>query len=318
VLIARVRRTIAERALIPAQSSVLCACSGGPDSAALLFVLSRLGPELGFAVLAASVDHGLRPEAQRDVEIAARQAAELALPFRALQVRVAPGASLQARARRQRYAALHACARELGATHIAVGHTQDDQAETVLARMLRGAGVRGLAAIDPGRADGVVRPLIDCDRETVHALARERFAEIAWDESNRDARFERVRIRTHLVPALRTEDRALVRHLAELADEARDCSKLIEQLATALLERAEIDSETVKISVLRPEAAVLRRAALRVWLTRLLGDPVSRAELGLLDRALLGGRGEVWLSATHSVLALHGNLRVCRRDGASG
>jgi hypothetical protein len=127
-----------------------------------------------------------------------------------------------------------------------------------------------------------------------------------------------VRIRTHLVPALRAEDRALVRHLAELADEARDCSKLIEQLAAALLDRAVVDSETVKISVLRPEGPLLRRAALRLWLVRVLGGPVSRAELGLLDGALVSGRGEVWISATYSVLAARGNLRMCRRDGKDG
>jgi tRNA(Ile)-lysidine synthase len=315
VLIARVRRTIVERALIAPQSRVLCACSGGPDSAALLFALARLAPQLGFELSVASVDHGLRPDAQRDVEIAASQAAQLALPFRALQVHVAPGASLQARARAARYAVLAECARELGAVRIAVGHTRDDQAETVLSRLLRGAGVRGLAAIDPGRADGVVRPLIDCARASVHALAREHFAEIAEDRSNRDERFERVRIRTHLLPALQAEDRALVRHLSELADDARECSQLIERLAAELLNRAAVDSETVDISVLRPQAAVLRRAAVRLWLSRALGDVSGRAELRLLDRAVLSGRGEVWISSTHRVLAAQGWLRLCRRDG---
>jgi tRNA(Ile)-lysidine synthase len=318
VLIARVRRTIVERALIAPQSRVLCACSGGPDSAALLFALARLAPQLGFEVSVASVDHGLRPDASRDLEIAGRQAAQLALPFRALRVSVAPGASVQARARAERYAALAECARELGAVRIAVGHTRDDQAETVLSRLLRGAGVRGLGAIDPARADGVVRPLIDCARASVHALAREHFAEIAWDSSNRDERFERVRIRTHLLPTLQTEDRALVRHLSELADDARECSQFIERLAAQLLDRAGVDSETVDISVLRPEAAVLRRAAIRLWLTRESGDVLSRAELRLLDRAVLAGRGEVWISATHRVLAAQGWLRLCRRDDEKG
>ena len=314
MLIARVRRTLVDRALIPAQSRVLCACSGGPDSAALLFALVRLGPTLGFEVSAASVDHGLRPDAQRDLEIAARQAAQLSVPFRALSVQVQPGASLQARARAARYAALGRLAEELGASRIAVGHTRDDQAETVLGRLLRGAGVRGLGAIEPARADGVVRPLLDCERSEVHRLARAEFRELADDASNRDPRFERVRIRAHVLPVLRAEDRALVRHLAELADEARDVDRIVEQLAQTLLAQAQLDPETLNISVLRPAAPLLRRAALRRWLDPVSGGRLGRAELLQLDRTLRLGRGEVWISAAHAVRAeAPDRLRLCPR-----
>jgi tRNA(Ile)-lysidine synthase len=319
VLIARVRRTLVERALIPRGTRVLCACSGGPDSAALLFALVRLGPTLGFEVLAASVDHGLRPGAQRDVEIAAAHAAQLAVPFHPLRVRVVPGASLQARAREARYGALRELAGALGATRIAVGHTRDDQAETVLSRLLRGSGIRGLGAIEPARADGVVRPLLDCERSDVHRLARAQFAALALDESNHDTRFERVRIRTQVVPTLRAEDSALVRHLAELADEARDCDQIIRELAAALLERAQVDPETLEISVLRPAAPLLRRAALRRWLSPVSGGHLGRAELTELDRTLRLGRGEVWISAAHCVRAERDDrLRLCARTGGNG
>jgi tRNA(Ile)-lysidine synthase len=310
VLIARVRRTIRQRGLIPARSRVLCACSGGPDSAALLFALSKLAPELGFSLEAASIDHGLRPAAAQDVAIASRQASQLGVPFHPLRVQVPSGPSLQAEARAQRYAALASLAARIGATRVAVGHTQDDQAETLLSRMLRGAGLRGLAAIDPDRADGVVRPLIDCRRRDVHRLAAARFAELAADPSNQDARFERVRIRSHLLPALQTEDRSLVRHLADLADEARDCSQLVEKLAQAALARALRDSETLNISALTAEPAVLRRAALRAW----LGPRLGRAQLSQLDAALVARRGEVWISETQCVRAVQTQyLQRCPR-----
>jgi tRNA(Ile)-lysidine synthase len=315
VLIARVHRTICERSLISAQSRVVCACSGGPDSAALLLALARLASELKFDLVAASVNHGLRANAAEDVAIAGRQAARLGIEFHPLQVDVPAGASLQANAREQRYAALASLAARLGATRVAVGHTQDDQAETLLSRLLRGAGVRGLGAIDPCRADGVVRPLIDCRRRDVQRFAAASFPELARDPSNVDERFERVRIRAHLLPALVAEDRALVRHLAELADDARDCVELIEHWAERALERALLDSETLEISVLAREPAALRRAALRRWLEPRVG-PLGRAQVSQLDVALRRGRGEVWISAGQCVRAFEDRiLRLCARDG---
>src|SRR5262245_8818481 len=130
--------------MIPRDARVLCACSGGPDSAAMLVALARLAPELGFELVAASVDHGLRADAAHDVAIASRQAAALQVPFHALRIEVAAGASIQAQARSARYEALLRLAAELGASRVAVGHTRDDQAETVLARLLRGSGLVGL------------------------------------------------------------------------------------------------------------------------------------------------------------------------------
>jgi tRNA(Ile)-lysidine synthase len=318
MLIAQVRRTLRERALIPARSRVLCACSGGPDSAALLFVLAELADQLDFTLEAASVDHGLREGAQWDLEIAAQQAGQLGVTFHALRIQVAPGPDLQARARDERYRALAQLAETLEANRIAVGHTQDDQAETVLARLLRGAGVRGLGAIDPAREDGVVRPLIDCKRVDVHHLARARFAAIAQDPSNQDQRFERVRIRSHVLPALLREDAALIRHLADVADEARETNRLIEQLAAALLERATLDSERLRISVLAAEPGPLRRAALRAWLNDTCAKPLGRAEIRSLDQAVRSRRGEVWISAGQRVCVEGDELRLCLRAGSKG
>ena len=319
MLVSRVRRTIVSRGLIPRRSKVLCACSGGPDSAALLASLARLSDELGFSLAAASVDHGLRPEAGRDLALAAEQADRVGVSFHALRIQVAHGASLQARARDARYAALRELAGRLGANRVAVGHTQDDQAETVLSRLLRGAGLPGLAAIRPLRTDGVVRPLIDCRREDARRFALTCFAEVADDRSNLDPRFERVRIRSHLTPLLSAEDPALVRHLAELADDARDCMQLVEQLAEALLLRALRDPKTLDISVLQAQPRTLRRAVLRLFVHRSTGLHIGRAELTQLDQTLCSGRGEVWLAQGHSVRAAgEGRLLACVRGPSDG
>ena len=319
MLVARVRRSILSRGLIPRRSLVLCACSGGPDSAALLAVLSRLQAELGFSLQAASVDHGLRPEAAADVARAAEQADRVGVPFHALRIQVSPGASLQARAREGRYGVLRELAQRLGAGRVAIGHTQDDQAETVLSRLLRGAGLAGLGAIQPLRADGVVRPLIDCRRSDVQRFALACFGEVAVDASNQDARFERVRIRSHVAPVLTAEDPALVRHLAQLADDARDCMQLVHQLAEALLSRARCDAQTLDISALQPQPATVRRAALRLFVERATGLQIGRAELAQLDQTVCSGRGEVWLAQGHSVRAAgQGRLHASTRSHRFG
>ncbi|HMI89850.1 MAG TPA: tRNA lysidine(34) synthetase TilS, partial [Polyangiales bacterium] len=140
MIVARVRRTLRERGLLEAGGRVLCACSGGPDSAALLVALAQLQVELDFTLEAASVDHGLRADAGLDVEIARDQARSVGVPFHALRVQVSSEGSLQAAARSARYGALHGLAASISASRLALGHTRDDQAETVLMRVLRGAG----------------------------------------------------------------------------------------------------------------------------------------------------------------------------------
>jgi tRNA(Ile)-lysidine synthase len=294
-VIARVRRTLVERGLVRGVKRVLCACSGGPDSAALMGALATLAPELGLELEVASVDHGLRPGAAEDVAIAARQAASLGLGFHALRVEVSPGGSLQAKARAARYGALKRLAAERGLERIAVGHTQDDQAETVLLRMLRGSGLRGLSAIDPHRADGVIRPLIDCPRGEVLGWAEASFAELARDPSNADDRFGRVRLRTHVMPVLLRENPRLVEHLAALSDEAREERAPIRTAAEALLREADSGGDSLRLSVLAERPGRVRRAALSVWLQARGVEPLSRAHLVELDRAVLSQRGHVWL-----------------------
>lgn len=309
-------RTIRERALLAPGERVLVACSGGPDSAALLHVLARLAPELSIELAAASVDHGLRPGAARDVEVAAELARRLEVPFAALSVEVAAGeASLQAAARRARYEALFAEARRCGASALAVGHTRDDQAETVLSRLLRGGGALGLAGIEPRRGDGVIRPLIDCARADVYAHVEHHDLPFTRDPSNEDPRFERARLRASVMPGLLAEDPRAIEHLAQIADDVRALRALVADAAGALLVAARapagLDAELLRAA---PEA--VRREALARWVAEVTGGSASRAHLLSLERTL-GGQGETLLAGEVRARLARGALEACREPLAA-
>jgi tRNA(Ile)-lysidine synthase len=204
--------------LVTAPKHVLVACSGGPDSMALLHCLARLAGKLPLQVSAAGVDHGLRERAAAELALAAELARALKIEFRTLHAKVAPGGNLQARARAVRYALLEEEQRRIGADSIATGHTADDRAETVLIRLLRGTGLGGLAVLPP-EAEGRIRPLLRATREDVELHLQRHSVPFARDPSNLDTRFVRVRVRHELMPLLRELSPAIVKTLNRVADE---------------------------------------------------------------------------------------------------
>ncbi|EYF04432.1 tRNA lysidine(34) synthetase TilS [Chondromyces apiculatus] len=217
-------RLLRDEALLTRGDVVLCACSGGPDSTALLHVLALLQPRLGHRVLAHGVDHGLRPAASSELALAAALAARLDIPFAITRVDLAPGPNLQARARDARRTALAAAARAAGARAIATGHTADDRAETFLIRLLRGAGPRGLAVLPPSASLppepglDLIRPLLLARRSDVLAHLRRHDIPFADDPSNADPRFLRTRVRREVIPLLEELSPQLVQHLCALSD----------------------------------------------------------------------------------------------------
>jgi tRNA(Ile)-lysidine synthase len=216
-LITLVSRTIREECAIAHGARVLVAVSGGPDSMALLDVLGRLAPKLGFGLVAHGVDHGLRPEAAAELDLAERHAERLGVTFGRTLVTLAPGGNLQARARAARYAALEAAQRASDAALLATAHHADDRAETVLIRLLRGSGPRGLAVLSP-RAGARIRPLIRARRADVMLHLERHGVVFAEDPSNRDRRHLRTRVREELLPLMAELSPGIVGHLNALAD----------------------------------------------------------------------------------------------------
>jgi tRNA(Ile)-lysidine synthase len=222
--VARVRRAVStavdRRGVIVPGEHVLIACSGGPDSTALLDALARLAPPRGWRLSVAHVDHGIRSGSAAEADRVAHLAVDRGLPFRALRVNLAPGASLQDRARTARHRALRDEAARVGAGVIALGHTADDQAETVLMRALAGASPAGLLAMAE-RERGLVRPLLRVWREATIAYCAALGLEPLDDPSNADPRFLRSRVRHEVIPALEAVFPGARRRLVVLADRQR-------------------------------------------------------------------------------------------------
>lgn len=220
-------RTIKDERLFSRGDRVLIAVSGGPDSMALLSVMARLAPKLGIHVRACGVDHGLRAAAKDELALAARFAADVGVPFTAMAITLEPGGNLMARAREARYGALrrvldawnHEHGSERGTATIATGHHADDRAETVMMRLLRGAGPSGLGVLAP-RAPGLARPMIRARRADILTHIERHAVPYAEDPSNRDTRFLRTRVRHEVLPLLAELSPRIVEHLCALADAA--------------------------------------------------------------------------------------------------
>jgi tRNA(Ile)-lysidine synthase len=217
-LLTLARRALTGECALAPGARLLAAVSGGPDSMALLHVLSTLRSSVGFELFAHGVDHGLRPGAAAELDLAAALASQLEVGFSRTRLALRPGGNLQARARDARYRALRSAASDLGGALIATAHHADDRAETVLLRLLRGAGPSGLAVL-PARDGDRIRPFLRARRSDVLGhLGRHRIS-FATDPSNADPRFLRVRVRTELIPLLESLSPRIVDHLTALADE---------------------------------------------------------------------------------------------------
>ena len=200
-------RIIRDHRLIAPETTVVVAVSAGPDSMALLHILASLRPALQCGLVAAYVDHGLRPlEIPGEIDCVQQAAQRLAVPCEILSANVKDFAagekrSLEDGARRLRYQALRACAHRHGARAIAVAHTADDQVEEVLLRLLRGSGRKGLAGMRLHN-DDLIRPLLKTTKKQVLEYLAGRNIPFCHDSSNDDLCFLRNRVRHVLLPLL--------------------------------------------------------------------------------------------------------------------
>jgi len=226
-----------------------------------------LASAAGCRVTAVHVDHGLRPESGAEADVVAAAAARYGAAFRAEKARVDAGPNLEARARRARFALLP--------PDVLTGHTADDQAETVLLNLLRGAGLDGLGGMGPGR-----HPIIGLRRADTSALCREEGLDPVCDPTNDDAAFRRNRIRHELLPFLDDlAERDVAAVLARQADLLREEAALLDALAEA------IDPTDARALAAAPPP--LARRAVRSWLRDEHPPPAAAVE-----RVLAVARGE--------------------------
>lgn len=261
--------------------------SGGPDSLALL----ALAVHAGCRATAVHVDHGLRPGSAAEAEVVRRTADRLGAGFRSERVAVPPGPNLEARARAARYAVLPA--------GTLTGHTADDQAETVLLNLLRGAALDGLAGMAPAG-----RPLRRLRRAETRALCDDLGLDPVRDASNDDPAFRRNRVRHEVLPLLDdVAARDVAPVIARQADLARDDVELLDRLA------ADLDPQSAPALAGAP--APLARRAVRRWLRAAGpgGGERYAPDAAATERVLAVARGEA------VACELGGGWRVARRGG---
>jgi tRNA(Ile)-lysidine synthase len=243
-LIQKVRETVRDYRMIDRGDRVLVAVSGGPDSLALLHILHVLSDEFGCDLHVAHLEHGLRgSDSREDAEFVGRVAGGMNLPFTyrsaGERLRDRPkDVSLEEAARELRYRFLEETAGERGASRIATGHTMDDQAETVLMRMLQGAGPGGLSGIRPVRDGRVIRPLIRCTAGEIVSYLGAVGLTPREDPSNQDTALLRNRIRHRLLPILKGEfNPSVVPALARIAAVEGEVDHALRAMAQTALER---------------------------------------------------------------------------------
>ncbi|MBM3730986.1 MAG: tRNA lysidine(34) synthetase TilS [Actinobacteria bacterium] len=256
-------RILLSRTNFPPSGPVACATSGGPDSMALVV----LAVAAGLTTTAHHVDHGLRPESAAEANLVAEVCGRLGAEFVAHRVALDDGPNLEARARAARFAVLPA--------GVLTGHTADDQAETVLLNLMRGAGVDGLA----GMRRSPRKPLLSIRRAETHELCRLCGIAVAVDQSNRDPRFRRNRVRHELIPLLDDiAQRDVSALLAREADLIADDEQFLDSLSAAL------DVHDARALAGAPLA--LARRAVRRWLS----DPYP-PDSATVERVLEVARG---------------------------
>ena len=275
---------------VPEHATVLVACSGGPDSSALAHLVAEARPDL--ALVLVHVAHGLRSAAaeQADRDVVATHAGWLGADLVGCDVEVAPsGRGTEAAARDARYDALRRVASNRGAVTIVVGHSADDQAETVLLRLARGTGTDGLGAMASVAGD-LVRPLLRLRRADLRAFVAGEGLPVATDETNGDDAIRRVRVRREVLPALERIGPDPVATLGRLAALSRDDSAALADADAAVPDAFRRIGPVVALrsEALRSVAVAIARRVVRRALAELVDVPPSAATVTRILDAPVG------------------------------
>jgi tRNA(Ile)-lysidine synthase len=266
----KVRETISRYGMIDSGDLLIVAVSGGPDSVCLLDILNEFMDELGIDLVVAHYDHGLRPaEDETETKFVRSLAKSMSLPFETEKTSFLGknDVSPEEAARTARYTFLEKVRKKHDAQKIALGHNLNDQAETILMRLLRGSGLSGLSGIPPCRNTTIIRPLIEVERQEIEDYLKARKLSSVTDSSNLEQKYLRNRIRLELMPMLKSYQPRLIAHLGHVAEVLRDENDYLERVTENWLdEEAETVTEadiSIPIASFLDLPAPLRKRATR-------------------------------------------------------
>ncbi len=280
------------------------ACSGGPDSVALLSALLTLAPLRSYRLRVLHVNHGLRSESDQEQDLVQSLCQQWQVPLSVTKLQPPPSLrGIEAWAREARYAFFQEGLAAAALDYIATAHTQDDQAETVLLHAMRGSARRGLAGIPPVRDHWLIRPFLHCSRQEIEAYTKEKNLSYVTDPSNADVGFTRNKVRLTLLPFLEQEFSPQIRrHLASLAETTREEEDWLEELATNARPRILGHDNSVSLSALEKEPPALRLRILRQWVEGYAHDIKTVHLLHLRDLSEGKIRGRVELPGRQAVV----------------
>lgn len=274
----KVKNTIRRYNLIDKNDKVLVSVSGGPDSVALTLLLNNLRKELNLSLHIAHLDHRLRKDSYKDKEFVEKLAQQLKIPITVAEINVrklAKRGSLEEIARNARLGFLFRVAKDTKSTKIALGHNLDDQAETVLMRILRGTGLYGLAGILPKRNIGryqIIRPLIEIRRKEIEVFLKKTKIRPCRDISNLEDIYFRNRIRNRLLPLLEKDyNRNIKEVLANMAESVGCDYDYLNSTAKKSMLRSKMNLSLNLNKFLRLHPAI-QRLILRLVITKIQGD----------------------------------------------
>ncbi|MES9538758.1 MULTISPECIES: tRNA lysidine(34) synthetase TilS [unclassified Actinomadura] len=312
-----VRRVLAD---LPEGAMVLAACSGGADSLALAGALAFEAPRAGRPAGGITIDHGLQDGSDERADAVVRTMADLGLdPSGSVAVTVDGGGGPENAARDARYAALDDAAHRLGAAAVLLGHTQDDQAETVLLGLARGSGARSLAGMPASfrRSQGVLylRPLLDLNRATTRRACKAMGLDPWDDPHNIDPGYARVRVRHEALPALeKALGPGVAEALARTARMLRDDADALDELAARAYSDLEASEDgygaAVRLEGLGNLPRAVRTRVLRMAAVRAGSPPgtLAAVHVDAVDRLVTAWHGQRHVD-------LPGGLRALRRSG---
>ncbi len=276
MILEKVKKTIKRYNLIDKGDKIIVGVSGGPDSVVLLYILKSLSKELKISLHVAHLDHMLRKDSYKDREFVEKLAHKLKIPVTVAEINIkelAKAGSLEEIARNARFGFLFKVARDIKADKIALGHNLDDQAETVLMRIIRGAGLYGLSGILPKRnitGYQVIRPLIEVKRREIETFLKRKKIRPRIDTSNLEDIYFRNKIRNRLLPLLEKEYNKNIKEvLSNMSESIGYDYDYLMHVAQRSIRQSKTKLNLTRLIKLHP---AIRRLVLRMTIARVKGD----------------------------------------------